>query len=228
MKKLIFILLLLIIISDSSAYKQILYGEYNENLFSSYIDVPIVAVSSDMKSGVAGWMRIGFIEGTGNNIVFDERTGVDRAAIESAINAITFVESYLNVSHDYFISYDLRSEKVSGGSTGSSLALGIIALSKNKSINNNTLITGAIDSEGNLLETGGIHIKAAVAAASGYKKMIIPLNSSEYIIYEKHISGNNSYYMAKKISIIDYALANYGLEMSECNNLKTCITYIMA
>jgi predicted S18 family serine protease len=221
------LILLLILISNASAHKQILYGDYNPDLFLKYIDIPIAAVSQDTKTGVSGWLRIAFIEGEGNNVVFDERTNVDTTTIESALNAISFAEFYLNETHNYFISYDLKTEKVSGGSAGSSIAIGIIALSENKKMINNTLITGAIDLEGNLIETGGLPMKTTVAGQAGYKKMFIPENSSNYTLIEKHITGNNIYYVSKQLDLVEYARSIYYLDLIECSNLTDCLVYII-
>jgi predicted S18 family serine protease len=226
-KQVFFAILLFIIINNAAGYKQILYGDYNPEFFTKYIDMPVVAVSPDEKTGVAGWLRIAFIEGNGNNIVFDERTTVDPTTIESALNAIDFAESYLNERHDYFLSYDLRTEKVSGGSTGSAIAAGIIALSENRGIIRNTLITGAVDYGGNMIETGGMPLKTAVAGASGYKSMIVPGNSSQYTLIEKHIAGNSIYYVSKQLNMIDYAREAYNLELSECANLRHCLGRIL-
>jgi predicted S18 family serine protease len=226
MRKTLFLILILAI-SSVSGYKQILYGDYNPSLFSKYIDVPVLAVSADEKSGIQGWLRIAFIEGNGNNVVFDGRTNVDTTTIESVLNAVEFAESYLNEQHDYFFSYDLKTEKVSGGSTGSSIASGIIALAQNKTMKNNTIITGEVDYDGNLIETGGIPLKVAVASVSGHKTLFLPENSSQYTLIEKHVAGSSVYYVSKELNMTDYAKSIYNMELSECPNLKLCLNFIL-
>lgn len=222
MKKPVLIIMILVLISSASAYKQILYGQYDENLFKKYIDLPILAVSSDEKAGIQGWLRVAVMEGE-NNIIFDDRTNIDYTTIASALKAITFAESYLNEKHDYFISYDLNSEKVSGSSTGSAIAAGIIALSKNTTLKDNTLITGEVDYDGNLIPVGGIPIKTAVAAASGYTEIIIPENSTIYNVYEKH----ENYYVTRQLDMMDYAREKYNIQLTECTNMNLCINRII-
>ncbi|MBN2367396.1 hypothetical protein JXC34_00125 [Candidatus Woesearchaeota archaeon] len=230
------ILVFIFVISSSSSFsegffdtRQVYYSEYNPDLIPKFIDVPVIATDPGLNAGILGMLRIGLIgEGQGR-IIFDSRTTIDFSTAESIANAIDFAERYTGISgFDYFISYDLNSESVSGGSTGAAAGLGMIALLTNNTFSDEPwIITGAIDSEGNLLETGGIPLKVISAGNLGIKTMYIPANQSSAFIYEEHKTGQGSYFIAKNIDLKEYAGAGFNMTLSEVENLAEITSEIL-
>lgn len=215
-------LLLLIpcIYSDSdSVFISIYYGDYDESLFETYIDIPIVAVISD-NSGIVGRVRIAKLKTKNNIVVFDTRTDIDPSTVESVLDAIRYVEKASGKSNDYFVSYDLRTNLVSGKSTGASVALGMSALSENKNYNPDYIISGNIDVNGDLLNTGGLLTK--IISVSNSPSSNIILNQKNLIMYEKY----DNKLLAKEIDLEKYS-ENIGLNLITISNLDEAKTLIL-
>ena len=177
----------------------IYYGKYNK--FLKVIDAPVVGTYGDM--GIIGSVRIGLMEGTGK-IIFDEDVVVDYSTIQSVVDALTFV----NMSYNYFISYNLNADLVSGKSTGAAIALGLLY--------DTVLITGSIDHYGNLQPTGGLILKIDAVGNNGFSSLYIAPNQTITYVYEQ--VGNS--YLGKKINLTEYAKTKYNMDIIEITNIK--------
>ncbi len=153
MKIRLIVLLFVLLASNVYSY-DIFYGDYTQELFPEYIDIPVVAANPKENMGILGRVRIA--RGIGSNkIVFDSRTEVDYSTVNSVIHAI----DYANVSgYDYFISYDLGTSEVKGGSTGAAVAMGLLAMKESKSYDSGVIVTGDLE-KGKLAQSGGIGLK---------------------------------------------------------------------
>ncbi len=206
------------------------YIDYEDALIERYIDIPIVAVTTDSSMGIIGRARVALLKESHEKVVFDKRTNIDSSTFDSIQDAILFAETLTGKKGFYLISYDLNSGSVSGHSTGASIAIAAISLLDEKTLNTSVIITGSIDRQGNFKETGGIPIKVFTAGKLGYKKMIIPKGQSMIQIYEKHSPDNfssHNYYLIKEINLQDYAKFNFGMELIEADNLKNMLGIFM-
>lgn len=185
--------------SDNSQFINIYYGDYDESIFEKCVNIPVVAAINDT-SGLVGTARICLLKTNNNMIVLDARTSVDQTTIESIIDAIKYVEKRTGVKNDYFISYDLNSRFVSGKSTGASIALGMITLIENKDFSS-FIITGAINEQGDLLETGGLLIKILSVSKTPITNIIVANGQKSLTVYEQY----NNRFLAKNIDLFEYA-----------------------
>jgi predicted S18 family serine protease len=220
---LLFLSLISINIGDIQAKT---YIDYEDALTERYIDVPIVAVTTDSSMGIIGRARIALLKESQEKIVFDKRTNIDSSTFESIQDAIYFAESLTGKNGNYLISYDLNSGSVSGHSTGASIATAAIALLNEKTLNNTAIVTGSIGRQGNFLKTGGIPIKVFTAGKLGYKKMVIPEGQSMIQVYEKHNPdsfSSHKYYIIKEINLQDYAKNNFAMELIEATHLENVL-----
>ncbi len=193
----------------------IYYGDYNPEVLQKHIDVPVSATNSDMTIGVVGTIRIGIIQDGNGKIIFDQRIYVDEESLPSIIDAIKYTESITQESnYDYFISYDLMSQKVSGRSSSSAIAFGLVSLIKDITVNN-TLVTGEIDSMGNIKETGGLLIKVKAAVDHGIKEMYVPSTQTIIPYYEK----NGNMLLRKELDLVEYGRES-NLEVVGINNIN--------
>jgi len=203
----------------------IYYGNYNLDLFTRYVDVPVVAASNDYSMGILGQVRIGLLDGQGK-IIFDSRTNIDDTTLISILDAVRFAEYYTNNQGSYFISYDLNTESVSGKSTGASVSLGIISLLLEQDYNKDYVITGSVNKYGYLQETGGIPIKI-MAINTQKPHLIIPNGQGTTTIYEKIPVFGSYSYMAKELDLVLYSKEKYSLELVEAEKINEIIPLII-
>ena len=203
----------------------IYYGNYNQDLFTRYVDFPVVAASNDYSMGILGQVRIGLLEGQ-EKIIFDSRTNIDDTTLISVLDAVRFAEHYTNKQGSYFISYDLNTDSVSGKSTGGSVSLGIISLLLDQDYNKDYVVTGGVDGYGYLQETGGIPIKImAVNTQKPY--LIIPKGQGTTTISEKMPVFGSYRYMAKEFDLVLYSREKYDLHLIEAEKITELIPFII-
>jgi hypothetical protein len=205
------------------------YINYLNANMTRYIDVPVIGISSDLKSAIVGRARVALSD-NGCKLCFDSRTGVDERTAKAVSEGIYFAENITGQTASFFISYDMHTNLVSGGSSGAAISLAAIALLSNKTLNENAAITGEIDNEGNFHSVGSVPLKSLAAAKSGFMTMIIPKNSSTILVYEKHPADSFSqheYYIQKSINLTEYMKDNYNMQLIEAGNLKDVIDIIL-
>ncbi|MBT3720974.1 hypothetical protein HN789_00610 [archaeon] len=219
---LVFITTLLIvipsIISDipmsSSQLINIYYGDYDESLFEKHIDIPIVAVVNQ-NAGIVGRVRINLLKSNNNMVVLDSRVKFNETTISSILDSIIISKEVTKKQGDFFISYDLKSESISGKSTGASLTLGMIALLENLEYNKNSIVSGFFDESKVLQKTGGLPIKILSISNSQSDTIIIGPNQRTHTIYEKY----QNKILTKNIDLQEYAKIN-NVKLVETSNLE--------
>lgn len=97
-------------------------------------------------------------------------------------------EKYLNRSLDnvnLIYSIEANAMIVEGSSAGAALAIATIAALENKTIRKDVTITGAISSDGSILQVGGILEKSIAAKEQKIKTILVPKGQSKIIKYER-------------------------------------------
>ncbi len=234
MKKLIFIYLLLFLLiinkgfPDSNYFTYLVYKDINLINIESYTDIPIIGIESESNMGIIGRVRIAIVNEEKNKVVFDDRTKIDETTMKAVLDAIEFAETYSNNKRNYFISYDMHTDSLSGGSSGSSIALGLTALLLNKQLKKDWIITGAIDNEGNVIVTGGIPMKIVTAGSLGFKKMLIPYSQSKILINKNdNIPDLSNKILLTEIDLKKFAKDRYDLEIREVKNIKEILSDVI-
>lgn len=77
-------------------------------------------------------------------------------------------------TYDFFYRIEANSPLVGGPSAGGAIALLTLAVLKDLPLNNETVMTGTIDTGGLIGPVSGIYEKAKAAEQAGYKKILIP------------------------------------------------------
>jgi predicted S18 family serine protease len=93
-------------------------------------------------------------------------------------NAVDIVRDLLNMNLtnvDFYYGIVADSNLVGGRSAGAAIAVSTIALVRNESLRNDTLITGTVETDGRIGVVGMILPKATVAKANGYKLLLVPV-----------------------------------------------------
>ena len=207
----------------SNGERNIYYSGYNEDLFVRYVDVPMIAVHLEPNAGILGRVRIGLIENGKGKIIFDDRAVIDESTIEGIISSVEFAEEFTKVKkYDYFITYDLLTESVSGHSSGAGIAIGLVALLNDVSLKEKVIITGGIDKTGELKETGGIWLKSYTAAEQGIDTLYVPVGQSKLTYYV----DKGGYYLSQELDLNEQWKDN-GLKVIEVRNIKEIISEIL-
>lgn len=156
---------------------------------STSLDLDLPAVSSENHGSLVN-INITIEKGEGK-IYFSipPYTGVSYQ--ESFTNALLFVESEkenFSKENDFFIDFEgERTSSVEGASGGVATAILLKALSENKNIKKEIIITGEINNYGEILPVGGIPEKLIASFFSNKSMMFIPHSTSitEKIIAHK-------------------------------------------
>lgn len=94
-------------------------------------------------------------------------------------------------SYDFYYSFNGNAIVLKGPSASSAIAILVAKTMQFEKLNNNTVITGALNSGGIIGNVGGVSEKIKVAELKGYKKVIIPT-------FSKYSKLNNSKIEVKK------------------------------
>ena len=214
------------------------YPSFFGNYTPKDIIIPIVAVTTT-GDGVVGYMHIRAIPGYGNVLIeanpFSE---IDlQYSLEKAVNVAKIVTKRYSLPYDFIFSYEVGDAEVIGGeSAGAAATLGIIALLENRSIRNDTIITGTIELNGDIGKVGGIFEKARAAAEQGYKRFLLPEGQSILIYYERVteekeiMPGYYVYktsYVPKKLNLKEYAQEEWSMEVIEVKNIYDAMNYML-
>ncbi|MFA6530801.1 MAG: S16 family serine protease, partial [Candidatus Micrarchaeia archaeon] len=119
----------------------------------------------------------------GNGSAFlttNPRTGVSTQ--ESVDNAISYLLSEYNLPSrncDILVSIDSSDAPgfVDGPSAGAAITAAIYSAASGKPLRQDAIVSGEVDSYGNVLPVGGLYEKAMAAWAGGRKYFVTPLNS---------------------------------------------------
>jgi predicted S18 family serine protease len=107
---------------------------------------------------------------------------------------------------------------------------------ENKTISDDAIITGTIESDGTIGEVGGIIEKAKAVADAGYKRFLVPKGQSKVRYYERQVSEEptrygftilNTRYIPKTIDLKDVAKKEWNLEIVEVSTIKEAQEYLI-
>ena len=103
-----------------------------------------------------------------------------QASIRSAVKAAQKI-THTNLNDtDITFSIDVGHALISGPSAGAGMAVALVSIIEQKHIKNNIVITGQVDSFGNIKPVGAIAEKIRAAEKAGFKTFILPKGESTY------------------------------------------------
>jgi len=88
-----------------------------------------------------------------------------------------YVESYTGTSlayKDIILKLDTHAESIGGASGSAVIGIGLIAMLKNISLKQNTVVTGVLQPDGTLAPVSALDAKIDVAKSSGVTELLIP------------------------------------------------------
>ncbi len=190
-KKVIFacVLLLLIGLSLGSWITYLLQRPSGESLqrltnYEHTVNAKFVAVD-EKGNGVVADLVTEVRDGQGlvlvnvNNVLADVTTQYSaRLATKVASNYTKIDVSNLDII------YNLKSDAgvVAGQSAGSIMAVSTIAALQNKQLRKDVIITGSINSAGDVVDAGGLHAKAEAAKRGNAKLFLVPKGSGSTML----------------------------------------------
>jgi len=121
---------------------------------------------------------------------------------------------YLDVScdkNDFIYTITADTSIIGGPSAGAAITVLTVALLSNLPIDEQTSVTGTINSGGLIGPVGGLKEKIDAGAKAGLKKILIPKG-------ERHLKQENN----KTIDLIEYS-KSYGIEIIEVSNIADAI-----
>jgi len=158
------------------------------SVYSAERTVPIVAVSNS-GAGVVGNLTVKIIPG-GNNILLSTNPFVETDIQYSANKAVAVARMKAGYSYisDYLFEYRAGEARLIGGeSAGAAATVAVYAAMRNKSIRNDTVITGVIETDGSVGQVAGIIEKAKAVADAGFTRFLIPAGQSNFTYYEREV-----------------------------------------
>lgn len=214
----------------------------NENgipALSGYSTIPIVAVQNVQSGfnigyeGVVMEAEIELVPGQGR-ILIDTipKIGIDlQSSVRTAVINVERLTGNSLSSTDIILTVKSQEEVevVDGQSAGAALTIAILAACTNQSINQDTCMTGTINSDGSIGPVGGILEKALAAAEKGSTHFLVPQNQSTITYYEPKISGTRHgrtliTYEKKTIDLEEYLTENgYSVIIHEVDKIEDAL-----
>lgn len=153
---------------------------------ASYVTMFLPAVDEN-GNGIATTLIVEGAKGSGRtlvdieNLVFwdDTQTSIRIAKVVAADITNIDVRNY-----DLVYTIYANASVVGGPSAGAALALATIAILQNKTLNNDIMITGAVDLDGTIGQVSGIIAKAKAAKQLNATLFLVPMGQSTEIVYE--------------------------------------------
>lgn len=196
--------------------------------------IPIVAVSNDGE-GVVGKLTVRLIPGN-NNVLINTNPFLDTDIQYSANKAVAVAKLMSNYSfdRDFLFDYSAGNAQLIGGeSAGAASAVAAIAALQGKTIRDDTVITGTIETDGTIGEVGSIIEKAKAVADAGYKRFLIPKGQANVTYYAREISEEptgfgfrirNMRYVPKTLDLKKIAEQEWHLEIIETSNIDDALS----
>ena len=161
-------------------------------IYSNSVNLDLPAVSSENLGSLVN-LNITAINGTGE-IYFSIPPYVGVSYQESYTQAFNYIKSQNKnlENYDFYITFsNEKTSLVEGASGGVATAVIIKSLMENVPVNESIIITGEINSMGNILPVGGIPEKLIASYFSNKSMILIPSSSSvnEKVICEKLSEG---------------------------------------
>ncbi len=164
--------------TQSMTTQEIVITRENTNCNEQH-SVTVIGVGIHEDNETGELVRIRVSEKPGRGRVFFETTlhSYGMQLQDSMQIVITAVENYLGETlgnEDLFITVSAEAHYIEGTSGGAGIAVALIALAENKTIRQDTAITGTIDDTGRIGEIAGLEVKVKTAKEYGLKKILIP------------------------------------------------------
>jgi len=133
---------------------------------------------------------------------------------------------------DIIYTIDIPNASIVGGpSAGAAFAIATIAALENKTLRNDTVITGTIEPDGSIGRVGGILGKGKAAKEAGYKRFLVPEGESEYVEYRKEEKCSS--HGSLRICNIQYkpvqinVSKEIGIDVIEVSNIEEAVKYFL-
>ncbi|MEM4318635.1 MAG: S16 family serine protease [Candidatus Pacearchaeota archaeon] len=211
--------------------KPIIYSNLSfENTIVKSMLVP--AVDKDGR-GVITEIVVEVVNGSGrvlvdiNNLLFWADTQ------ESIRKAREVAQNYTGVNiSDYDLIYHIyaNANVVGGPSAGAALAAITIAALQNKTLANDTTISGVINYDGTIGPISEIYAKAKVSKKNNITTLLVPLGQSREITYDEREAcrtyGNVEYCTRERIPKIINLSEELGMNVIEVDNINEAMNYL--
>jgi len=205
----------------------------NYNIFSE-VKTKLVAVDSE-GNGVVTNLTVRAVPGNGRVLVDVESLLFWIDTQQSIQTAKEVAENYIGEeSKNLDLTYTIgipNTTLVGGPSAGAAFTIATIAALENKTLRNDTVITGTIEPDGKIGKVGGIIAKGKAVKDSGYKYFLIPKGQGEYIEYKKIQSCEKHGYL--KVCSINYEPVEIdveeelGIDVIEVPTINDAVKYFL-
>ncbi|MFH1588070.1 MAG: S16 family serine protease [Candidatus Diapherotrites archaeon] len=195
----------------------ILFFSFNAFAVINHGEMNIYAVTTEGE-GVSADLIIDIAPGTGKIFTSVEPlVGTSTQTTQKiAVNlGKRFNKDYAD--YDYFFQINSGVSEVTGPSAGAAMALLVASLLSDKPFPENVSVTGTITEEGFIGAVGGVYAKTKQAAKDGKELFLIP--KGEALQTVKLEEG------VKKINLIDYAPAEFGVKVLEVSDISEALDY---
>ncbi len=171
---------------------------------SKKIELQVPAIDNKGE-GVVATLETNIRTGTGLVLVNINDVIAGYTTQHSSRTAVKAAESYLDRNlTNLDVVYNIKADAsfVDGPSIGGAMAISLISLVENKSINNQTSITGSIDEKGVIGPASGIEQKADALKKENFEKLLV---SDQVALPRDHVRKKScSYIEGKEYCKIDY------------------------
>jgi predicted S18 family serine protease len=206
-------------------------------LFVSERTIPIVAVTSE-GAGEVDNLTVKLIPGN-NNVLVNTNPFLD-TSLQYSVNkavAVAKLKSDYAFDRDFIFDYKAGNAQLIGGeSAGAAAAVATIAALQNRTIIDDAVITGTIESDGTIGEIGGVIEKAKAVSDAGFKRFLVPKGQSKVRYYERQVSEEptrfgftilNTRYVPKTIDLKETAKKEWNLEILEVSTIDEALGYLV-
>jgi len=131
--------------------------------------------------------------------------------------------------YDFYFVIRTSSPVIGGPSAGAVMTLAATSLLENWTLSNKTVMTGMINPDGSIGPIGGIPYKIGAAHSVGATRFLIPRGQGTYTETVREIATDNGWTRIVShpvtISVADYAMKNYGMEVDEVGDINDALRY---
>jgi uncharacterized protein len=243
-KSIIAIVIIFLILSSSITFFYLQFfstkyissvGNKKNSISDSYrsVTVKIPAVDNN-GNGIITKLEVQKIPGEGrtlvnvDNLLFWVDTQYSIRTAKTVAENITSLD-LSNIDLVYTI--ETNASVIEGQSAGAALTIATIAVIQNKSLNPNVIITGTVDSNGEIGAVGGILAKANASKNIGANLFLLPLGQGTETNYKPiqkcerlgPVTFCKTEYKETKVDISK----NVGIEVKEVSDIKEALKYFL-
>ncbi|MCD6367971.1 MAG: hypothetical protein J7L45_02690 [Candidatus Aenigmarchaeota archaeon] len=201
----------------------------------SQVKTHLVAVDQN-GNGVVTNLTVRAVPGKGKVLVDVESLLFWVDTQQSIQLAKRIAEKYLgkNITNlDLTYTIDIPNATIVGGpSAGGAFTVATIAALENKTLRNDTIMTGTIEPDGSIGKVGGILAKARAAKEAGFKRILVPKGQANFIEYGKDehcerygsLTVCNVVYKPIKVDVGK----EIGINVIEVSNITEAVKYFIS